>query len=697
MNQAEAWHCYLYQIVRGFRDRPKPTSYWIYCTRMLLPKPITLTFLLFVVFSTGTLSANDSTVTKPEKRSITYLENRIAEIDDETRQLAEYSLRSGVGPVGYRSHAHRKANTLEWIQIELEKATLIDEIILVPTIWREMINGLRADGFPAAFNIFAGTDENEIGEQVATYTPADISLPRIAPLLVPIPPTRASWVRIEVTTLSPRIWDGLHVLQLSEILILSGEENVALHRPVKISSNQNATSFARSKEYLVDGFVPYLMNAPIGEKSLAFTSQPGIVDQPTLTIDLGENIPVDRIHLHGPDLSDTVPQALPDDYGIARRWLIEGATQADFSDAKTLFEYKMDSIYDVGPIIMWKFPKTTVRYVRLVATKPFIGQDDRSTGPQIALAEIEIFSNGNNIALGKSIVPNFRKISKERSLASLTDGRNFYGKILPTRLWLEQLARRHDLETERPLVLASLNEHYAEQKRVLVLMAWLAGALTVGIIITVLVDRIIRLRHVAGIKERFAADLHDELGANVHTIGLLSDLASNSFDSLEDLQAINTRIRQLTERTGTAIRHCTNMMEAKGLYFGLVDDIRRTAKRNIALLEHDITIEGEEHIEKLKPRTRVDLYLFYKECLINVCRHSGAKKFATRLIAEPNKLSLTISDNGKGLPDRTENWIPSSLSRRARLLRAKLSVKTVPNEGTSITLKLKTKRFGFRI
>lgn len=661
------------------------------------PKLLVPLFCLFSLVNSVALAEPATEAHKPflENGTINSLENRIAEIDDELNKLAEYSLRSGVGPVGYRSQAHQTPEETEWIQINLQEEATIDQIALVPTIWRNKTHGLQADGFPVEFQLFAGSSEDPQGELIADYDAQDTNLPRIAPLVIPFSPIKASWVRLEAKVLSPRVWDGLYILQLSEMLVFSGEENVALHQQVQVPRAVSSTIFARRKEYLVDGFVPYVMHSPISDNSLAFTTLPGIGEKPTLTIDLERSVPINRIHLHGPDLSDTVPQALPDDYGIARHWRVEGANKPDFSDATPLFEYFLNSIYDVGPIIMWSFPETTARYIRLTAVSPYFGSDHQNQGSQIALAEIEVFSNGKNVALGKRTTPNFTKIPKERKIAALTDGRNFYGQILPVRGWMEQLARRHELETERPLLLAKLNQHYARQSRILKWMGWLAAALFVGIIIIILVDRIIRMRHVARIKERFAADLHDELGANVHTIGLLSDLASRSKDSPEDLESINARIRQLTERTGTAIRHCTNMMEAKGLYIGLVDDIRRTARRNIALLDHEITIEGEEHLEKLRPRTRVDLYLFYKECLINVCRHSGASKFATRLVADSNMLSLTFSDNGKGLNGHGQ--IPSSLARRARLLRAKLKVDTVPDQGTSVTLTLKTKRFGFRI
>jgi signal transduction histidine kinase len=624
------------------------------------------------------------------------LEERISLIDNELAQLAEYGLRTGVGSVGYFSSVHFEPASHEWIRIELEQARTVEQVVLVPSIWRDLKMGLRADGFPIEFQISVGTKEDGEGVLVASFGAEDSNLPRIAPLVISFAPTEVSWVEISATVLSSRLWDGLYVLQFSEIMIFSGLDNVALHQSVTTSSLQIDVTESRDPQFLVDGFVPYLMNSQHGERSVAFVSKMGIGDHPTLTVDLKNIVPLNRINLHAADLSDTIPQSLTDDFGIPRRWLVEGATRSDFSDAMRLNEYRLESIYDAGPIIMMSFPETTCRYVRLTALEAYNGHDKISSGTQIALAEIELFSAGKNVALGKDTEANFTTLSRIRTLSALTDGNNIYGKILPIREWMGQLARRHDLETERPIVFSQLTERYAHQKRNLKWMGWLVASLTGGIVIVILVDRIISLRHVAKIKERFAADLHDEIGANVHTIGLLSDAASHAYDSPEELKMLNTRIRQITERTGTAIRHCTDMLEAKDLYIGLVHDIRRTAQRNMAQFEHEIIIEGEEHIQRLKPRTRIDLFLFYKECLINICRHSGATKFGTRLIATPTHLSLTISDNGKGLSDLPEGPIPSSLSRRAHLLGARLGIDTIPNQGTSVTLKLRTKRFGFK-
>ena len=54
------------------------------------------------------------------------------------------------------------------------------------------------------------------------------------------------------------------------------------------------------------------------------------------------------------------------------------------------------------------------------------------------------------MAKGKHANGSYGFSSLNRSYAALTDGRNFYGEILPLRQWLGELALRHELELERP-------------------------------------------------------------------------------------------------------------------------------------------------------------------------------------------------------------------------------------------------------
>lgn len=206
----------------------------------------------------------------------------------------------------------------------------------------------------------------------------------------------------------------------------------------------------------------------------------------------------------------------------------------------------------------------------------------------------------------------------------------------------------------------------------------------------------LRQRAIFQTRERIAANLHDELGANLHAIGLFADLAKQEVAKAagEEKWATLTRyvdeVRTLTEHAGKTARYTTNMLEAKELYENLTEEMQRTASRLLTDLEHEFHSIDEELLQSLKPRKRIDLFLFYKECLTNIIRHSGATEVKTKLSADKQFIYLCVEDNGQGLAKQLKQ-VPPSLKRRARLLKAKLSVvsPTIGDHGTQICLKLK--------
>ena len=620
-----------------------------------------------------------------ESLSLPQLEQRLADIDSELEQLARFTPRGGVGSLGYRSETHEEPNTKESIRIELDEETTVDEVVLVPTLYRNSEMGLRSGGFPVDFRILVGTDDSS--KVVASFSEKDHLLPRIAPLAVSFEPTVASWITIEATDLSPAPNSTTeHTLQLSEILVFSGMENVALPLQRAVTPNKGPKQIRN----LTDGFTPFLMNAAQGSSSqsrpIRIISKTSL---PALTIDLKDSQPVHQINLHTADMVLSVPMTQFSCWAVPRHIRVIGANSPDFSDETFLCEYEQKAIFDNGPIIIRRFPETHCRYIRLeiIDPKPIIAMNKRQDF--FAFSEIEVLSNCQNIARGAAVVPSSALRNAKDTLAKLTDGLNYYGAILPIRDWMNQLSRRHDLEAERPLVAAELNRRYTQQQTNLLRMSWLIALLVAAVLIGIPIERLLHLQKMQKMRTRFAADLHDELGANLHTIALLSDAANMAHDSADEWQMLHRRIRDLVGRTGTSIRHFSKIVNAEALYHDLVEDMQRVSRRILAKVEHSLDISGEEFINHLKVHTQVDLFLFYKESLMNICRHSDATQASTQLTGSPREVVLTISDNGKGLSEKN---IPSALKRRARLLKAKLTVEENPEGGTSISLRLRNRR-----
>ncbi len=624
-----------------------------------------------------------------ENASLSNLKQRLQSIDDELEHLADFSLRSGAGAVGYQSKAYPNPDITERIRIWLGAEFSVDQIVLVPMIRRSPKTGIQAEAFPVAFRILAGTAHTT--NVVAAFTEEAPLLPRIAPLVASCPPVKASWIELEATTLSTRAWDQKYALHLSEILVFSSMENVAVNKQVSTSTSWRYSG--RHENFLVDGFLPYLMDSGAGTKSKGTTlSTRNKSLQPTLTIDLEKPYSINEIKFHMLNQGPLIPNAYPNDHKIPNHLRVTGANRPDFSDQTVLFEYRQKTVFDVAPILTRRFPKTECRYIRfhVLELKPSFSEPDQYN---VGFGEIEILSQGRNIALGKKVTSSGIPM-QPKALARITDGENFLGKILPIRTWMNQLARRHGLETERPRVRAELNRRYERQKVNLTRMYWLTGLLAAGAGIGFLLELIVRQKAILKIRKRIAANLHDELGANLHAIGLMGDTAKklvaqkNAAEEWSDLIELVTDIRDLTEETGSTARYCSNLLEADNLYQNPIEEMKRISDRLLADLDHEFSVTPQDLLDNLRPRRRIDLVLFYKECLTNSIRHSGATAVSTRLTAEKRVVRLCISDNGSG----TQGNIPPSLKRRARLLNSKLVVENTAKGGTRICLTLRPRR-----
>ncbi|MDQ8195638.1 histidine kinase [Coraliomargarita sp. SDUM461004] len=605
----------------------------------------------------------------------------------ELNGLAHPSLNSGVGAVGYRSKAYADdGNHYEWVQIDLEGSYIIDTIFIIPTLWRDTRFGFVNDAFPQKFRILIGNAAHPEGKVIFTYNADEAPFTGITPMQIPVDSKPASWVRVETNHLTQRALDGMYIFQLSEIMVFEGNEDRALRKPVSASSPvyESAT---RNAGTLVDGILPYLINSTEEEHSRAYVSDIDVGDRPALTIDLLETTEITGIRLHATDQADTVPTAHAGEFGLPPHFIVETANNEDFTDAEIVLNVKLNSIFEMGPVLSWNFSKPShARYIRVTALTPYYHRENHK-GSRVSFAEIEVLQQGLNIARNKPISTNYKSETSDSTLSALVDGMNIYGHILPQKQWLEQLSRRHELTILLGKLRIELQRRYTQQKSFLRWAIIAAIFMALVIVFTIPYYKMLSYRKEVHIRERIAANLHDELGANLHAIGMLGDVAERSINVPERLVEAVRRIRALTERTGEAARHCTNMLEAQNICKDIVLEIKQDTQRLLGDHEVSLRLYGEAELEALPRRARIDLYLFFKESLTNINRHAQATKVYIRIAADPQIVKLSVIDNGCGM-----NAPPKSLLRRARLMRASIQTKPVQPHGTHIRLKIKLKR-----
>ena len=649
-----------------------------------------LSFFVFlnVAFESSIYAFPEQVIELIPARSIDQLEQRLVRIDHSLENLASFSTRGGFGAIGISSQQYNTFQQSVWFEIDLEELTPIDQVVIVPTLGQGANTGIRADGFPVKFNVLAGTGDDPKGTVIASFDESDNLLPRFAPLVIDCS-MHASWVKIEASQLSRHVVNDRYILKLAEVLVFNGSENVALRRPVKTSSGFIRDRFAQNPEYVTDGFLPYLMDSAHGSRSKPVISAGRMTEPYILSMDLGEAVSLTHINLHALYSNYSIPLYTSADEGIPRHWMLEGALTEDFSDAVELANVQYRSFFDVGPILRYRTKSHPSRYVRFREVMPSFALSNEQNRRAIGFDEMELISEGENVATGKVFSCNFELVNKG-SMHRLTDGKNFYGEIIPLRRWVNELAEGHDLMNERLEINTNLSLLYERQQVRLTWMRRVAFSLGLGVLIVILVSRMIGLRRTIQLRERIAADLHDNLSANLHAVALLGDIAKQNIDRKAKLAETLDKIQDLSRHSRHATRHCMNMLQAETVCDDLIVEMQNTSERLLSEFDHQLSVVGVEWIEQLSARKRLDLSLFYKECLINILRHSNASICRTNLHGTPDGICLEVSDNGQEISE-----VPPSLTRRSELLGARLNIQPTKGEGNYILLEIETKRFPY--
>lgn len=336
----------------------------------------------------------------------------------------------------------------------------------------------------------------------------------------------------------------------------------------------------------------------------------------------------------------------------------------------------------------------TANQIRIRASRPWLMGDQRLH----ALSEIEAWSKNVNVAKGRRIL---REFNGERvSVNSLTDGFSSEKKIIPVGSWLEQLSERSRIERELIILKISQRQETAKSE----LRATLGSVITLGLAVLIPVvvaakrSRLASEEELDKIRNRIASDLHDDIGSNLGSISLIARTARKDLARLngpeeivEDLDELETIARE----SALAMRDIVWLLERQHDSVGdLVERMRETAKRLLREIRFTLVCESTRTSARLTLDGKRHLFLFYKEAIHNVLKHSRANYVAVRMWDEEDSLALEINDNGIGMPDVAHSHENASkLQERARLLNGNLQIASSEGEGTSIRLFVKHSNF----
>ncbi|MBN2086158.1 MAG: sensor histidine kinase [Anaerolineales bacterium] len=192
---------------------------------------------------------------------------------------------------------------------------------------------------------------------------------------------------------------------------------------------------------------------------------------------------------------------------------------------------------------------------------------------------------------------------------------------------------------------------------------------------------------------RLARDLHD---------GVLQDLCAISRDlkALEKTPPCDESIAgDLAARSSDAVqtlRGICHILRPPLLQQGLAAALQGLIEQTAKDPRPSISLDLPETEARLPDDISVAVFRIAQEALRNAVRHADASEIEVRLTEYPDRLRMTVTDDGRGIPGGTDSarfvaqghFGLAGMRERAAMIGAKFDVQTAPDYGTVVVLEL---------
>jgi signal transduction histidine kinase/ligand-binding sensor domain-containing protein len=151
-------------------------------------------------------------------------------------------------------------------------------------------------------------------------------------------------------------------------------------------------------------------------------------------------------------------------------------------------------------------------------------------------------------------------------------------------------------------------------------------------------------------RTRIAKDIHDDIGAGLTQITLLSELARREPEQAgAHLDRISDSARQLTRAMDEIVWAVDPQHDT---FNGLMDYMSAFAEDflRMAGIRCRMDLPTTLPVMSVDAELRYNLFLALKEVLNNIVKHAHATEVWLRLRIEPKAFTLVVEDNGQGLP-----------------------------------------------
>jgi signal transduction histidine kinase/sugar lactone lactonase YvrE len=195
-------------------------------------------------------------------------------------------------------------------------------------------------------------------------------------------------------------------------------------------------------------------------------------------------------------------------------------------------------------------------------------------------------------------------------------------------------------------------------------------------------------------RTRIAADLHDDIGANLTKIAILSEVAHHQLGP-DDRPADKTlsSIANISRESVASMRDIVwainpqrdRLLDLTRRMRGFASDI--FTSRNI---EFRFSAPDRDRELRLSPKVRRDVFLIFKEAVNNIARHSECSRATIEISLENGRLLLNVCDDGKGFNalEEADGQGLLGMRQRAESFGGEMEISSRNGFGTIVRLKV---------
>ncbi|MDO8262385.1 MAG: PAS domain-containing protein [Gallionella sp.] len=195
-------------------------------------------------------------------------------------------------------------------------------------------------------------------------------------------------------------------------------------------------------------------------------------------------------------------------------------------------------------------------------------------------------------------------------------------------------------------------------------------------------------------KASIAREIHDDLGGTLTALKMEVYWLAEELSASKEAEPLLKHVELMAQLTENAVNVTRRVIT--GLRPTILDDLGLLAAlewQAEQFYKHtgiECRVNSIEDKVKLDRQHSIALFRIFQETLTNVARHSGASRVEVEFHCGDEEVMLSISDNGRGLPDghtvAPTSYGQRGMSERAEQLGGKIKFDSPPGGGFNVTV-----------